>query len=244
MKPLQVVATLARASGRPRRRVLLACLTFLGIPLAFATGAEAAAPTLGGSVVQIAPPASVVPGALESNSQIRFFKERSAILLNQSITVEITQPSIVDQVVDLTPGQIAANQLVDSYFLHTDTLAGSGIVTFQGSVVFDAPVLGILVLGSSLDATDAVLGSPSTAYFSPSNIYRGFDGPDFSTSSDAVRDLVQLSLDRRTITLQLRTEAFTDQVRVITAVVPEPTSLALAAGCLLWGTGAQRRRGS
>jgi hypothetical protein len=210
-----------RIANGPR---LIACLSLFAASLVFAANAESSAPPISGMVELIAPPPSVALNALESNSVVRFFAEQTNLLLNQSVSVDITQPGIVDHLVNLTPGQIAANQLVNSYFFDADTLPGSGILTFQGSVMFDEPVLGILIRGESLNATDAILGSPSTAYF-PNNQYRGFDGPDFSSSSEAVRDLVQLWPDGRTVSFQLHSEAYTDQFRVITASVPEPASV-------------------
>src|SRR4051812_41512412 len=211
----------ARIAIGPR---LTACLSLFAASLGFAANAESSAPPISGMVELIAPPPSVALNALQSNSFVRFFTEQTNLLLNQSVSIDITQPSIVDHAVNLTPGQIAANQRVNSYFFDADTLPASGILTFQGSVMFGEPVLGILIRGESLDATDTILGSPSTAYL-PNNQYRGFDGPDFSSSSDAVRDLVQLWPDGRTISFQLHTESYTDQFRVITASVPEPASV-------------------
>jgi hypothetical protein len=219
----------------------VACLFVFGASLILVANAESSPPPISGMVELIAPPPSVGLNALESNSFVRFFNEQTGLLLSRNISVDITQPSIVDHVVNLTPGQIAANQVVDSYFFDADTLPGSGITTFQGSVVFDTPVLGILVRGASLDATDAVFGSPSTMYL-PNNEYRGFDGPDFSSSSEAVRDFVQLWPDGRTVSFQLRTNIYTDQIRVITASVPEPASIG-GIGVLLAVLVSSRRRG-
>lgn len=227
MKSLRAVirSALSRANYVARRRVLISFLFVLGGPLVVVRHAESAGPSVSGNVEQIAPPASVVLGALESNSFVRLFDERTTVLLNQNVSVDITQPSTVGNSSDLTPGIISANQLIDSHLLHADPVGG-GPVTYQGSVTFDRPILGLLVQANTLTATDSVLGSLSTVY-NPT-IDRGFEWP----STTVVGDMVQLSPDFRTITFVLKATSQYDQIRVITASVPEPSSIVLGLGCL------------
>ncbi len=246
MKPLTVVTSSGpmRVGRFSRRQVILICLVCLAAPLDFTSKAESAVLTVSGNVVQIAPPLSVVQDALESNTVVQLFAEQTAILLNQNISVDITQPGAVNNASNLTPGLIAANQLVDSYLLHSDAIGvGNPIVTFQGSVTFDQPILGIIVQYFKLDATDSILGWPTTQYF-PTTPNRGFDGEGYYATAFAVRDTLQLSTDFRTISFVLRTASQSDQIRVVTASVPEPTTIALTGGCLALGLAWRGRRDS
>jgi hypothetical protein len=211
-------------------------LSLAGGSLVCVRPAESAAPATSGNIETITPPASVAANALESDSVARFFRERSAFLLNQNISVDITQPGTVGNSIDLTPGIISANQLIESYLLHADPVGpGSPPVTYQGSVTFDFPILGLLVQTNTLTVADGLLGSASTNYNPPGA--RGFEWP----STAIVGDMVELSPDFRTVTFVLKATSQYDQIRVITSV-PEPTTLALAAGCLLCGIAAHRRR--
>jgi hypothetical protein len=220
--------TLGSSNCFPRRQGMLACLLFLFTSLGFLSRVESAGGSVSGNVEQIAPPPSVVLGALESNTFVRFFSERTGILLNQNVSADITQPGFVGNLSGLTPGVISANQFVDSYLLHADAIGnGRPIPTYQGSVIFDRPILGILVQPTSLSATDSNLGSPLTTY-NPATGNRGFEWP----STSAVGDSIQLSADLRTITIVLKSESQYDQIRVITTGVPEPASLTLAACCV------------
>jgi hypothetical protein len=217
----------------------VAVLLLFGTSLAAVQPAISAGPTSGGSVQPIAPPASVADSALESNSFVRFFNEKTAFLLNQNVSADITQPGTVGNSVDLTPGIISANQLIDTYLLHADPVGpGNPAVTYAGTVTFELPILGLLVQTNSLNVTDGVLGSPSTIYTPAGS--RGFEWP----SSLAVGDIVQLSADFRTITFVLKATSQYDQIRVITTGVPEPSAIALAAFCLVLASTAWRRRGS
>jgi hypothetical protein len=216
---------LARAGCFSHPHTRLICLCFIIGSLLIAQSAESAGGSVSGNVEQIAPPPSVVLGALESNSFVRFFAERTANFLNQDVSADITQPSIVGNLSDLTPGVVSANQLVDSYLLHADAITDEQpSVTFHGSITFDRPILGILVRGPALSATDSNLGSPLTAYI-PAEFNRGLE----LSSMSPVGDSLQLSADFQTITFVLKSGALYDQIRVITASIPEPSTLALVA---------------
>ena len=213
----------------PGARRVLACFVLLGGLRLFVLDAQSAGLLTTGNVEQIAPPASVTSGSLESSSFARVFAERTEFQLSQNILVDVTQPGFADHVIDLTPGQILANQIVDSYLLHADRITGgTPLVTFEGSVTFDRPILGAIVTTERLNATDSILGSPTTDYTPPAQ-FRGFDGPDFSVSAEAVRDSLQLSADYRTIDFLFRSATFCDQVRIITLAVPEPTLAAIVS---------------
>ena len=168
----------------------------------------------------IAPPPSVVLGALEDDLLTRVFLEQSALILGSDVDADVTSPGVVDEAADLTPGTILSGTRVDSYLFHFDPLSGSG--ASGGSVTFNRDILGILVQTSSLDATDALLGALATTY--QLDDFRGVEGPGFETEGITVNDIVTLSADFRTVRFDFSTTSRLDEIRVITAV-PEPAAL-------------------
>jgi len=184
-----------------------------------------------GSVLIIAAPPSVAKSQLTSDTATHLFVEQSSLTLGQDVTVDVTATGIVDTADDLTPGSILTGSVVDSYLLSANKFSpGRGVFQYSGEVTFDVLVLGVIVTGDTLDATDAILGADITSYL-PSNAFRGFDGPTFSASPSAFADLLEISADRRTVSFDFRTGIFNDQIRIITAAVPEPTSITLALFC-------------
>lgn len=186
-----------------------------------------------GAFVEISPPASVLLGDLESNTEIFAFAEMLGIDL-ESLEVDITLPGFYDELADLTPGVIFPETPVDVFFAHADPVGAENFVQFIGSITFDQDILGVIVLTSNLDATDDGLGHPGTQY--PTGLIRG-RGMDFAGANF---DFITLSEDRRTITVDWRARHSVDQIRIITAV-PGPGGLVLLVGAGLVGVRRRRR---
>ncbi len=192
-----------------------------------------------GSVSLIAPPASSVEGALESNVQIFLFAEQADVTLGAALGIDVDTPGTYDNsnIPSLGGSQVPAGTRVDSYFLHYD--AASGNPTSAGSVSFDTDILGVVVYAATLEASDGSLGAPGTTYIpAGTDANRGLDfGPDAFT----------LSADLRTLSLSIRENSNrVDQVRVVVAspgaLAPEPgTALLLGAGLLGLALVGQRR---
>jgi hypothetical protein len=177
-----------------------------------------------GAVTVISPPTSVVQGQTESDTQVFAFFERTR-LLTSLLTVNIDSPGFYDATLDLpTPSPvIAPGTRVDSYLVHFDAV-GSQRVELTGSITFDVPVLGIMVNNLLMVQSDPILGNSSTAYPQTD----GFRGLDFDFA-----DTIAFSSDRKTVDLALVTNAFVDQIRIVTATsIPEPNSLLLLATAL------------
>lgn len=206
-----------------------ACATLLAALVSFGTGASAGVASTSANVDIIAPPPSVVVGALESNDRVKLFNEKSSHALSAPLFVDVTQTGSA-----ITPGNIATGTVVDSWFLHADPVGGS-VRTYQGFVTFDTPVLGIILRDGSLDLSDAELGAAGTTY--PFQVaYRGYE---FNGN-----DLFALSADRLTVRFTAVTSTVVDQMRIVTeaAPVPEPGSMILAGVGLSSIAGLRRRR--
>ena len=160
-----------------------------------------------GAVVEIAPPPSVVHGAFESNTEIRAFNEAQNLTLPVDIAVNISAPGIYDDWADLTPATIPAGTVVSSHFLHLDPVGTTTAVDLEGSVTFNADIIGVIVVDNDLDNSDDTLGATGTQY--PINDHRQLE-------LQIHPDRVTLDPDLRTLTVRFYTYDKVDQIRVIT----------------------------
>jgi hypothetical protein len=157
------------------------------------------------------PPPSVQPGDLESKSAIFAFQERQMVTLSTNTNVDITRPGTYSNFGSLSPGAIPAGTVVDSYFIHSSTLANApNGVRLKGFVTFAQPILGLLVLDNSLNNTDGILGSAGTLY-PTGTLHRGFENDG---------DSLTLSADKRTVFIAIAVAEPGDQLRVLTSASP------------------------
>jgi hypothetical protein len=191
----------------PRKGVLVRFLGVLAVLAAVgASTAVAAITSTSGAVVKIPPPASVVDGALESDTEIRAFDEQQCVTLASDLQLDVTPGG--------GPGVVPAGTSVSSQFLHFDPTGGS-LVTLSGSITTDAPVLGVITSAANLNASDS-LGAPGTTY--PSNAQRGLEPPG---PAPADGDSAAISASN-TVTVSLKDQFHFDQIRVISECPPPP----------------------
>ncbi len=170
------------------------------------------------------PPPSVLLGALKSDTQLVAFQESSNLTLSQNVRVDITIAGTYQSDNSLAPGTISAGTEVDSYFLHSQPVHQPQV--YVGSITFSTPILGVIVLDAGLDRTDALLGAPGTLY-PTGNVGRGLE-------LSPTEDYVSLSSDLKTLSVHFTTHTDIDEVRILTAAVPEPASLILAVPALVF----------
>jgi hypothetical protein len=112
---------------------------------------------------------------------------------------------------DLRPGSIPLGTCIDSHFLHADRPGlgspTSGVI-YEGSVTFDAPILGVIVTTSSLVASDVDPG------LSPTTLYDATPTRGLELDTQADEFTINLSTNRVQFMFDVRTTM--DQIRVIT----------------------------
>jgi hypothetical protein len=81
-----------------------------------------------------------------------------------------------------------------------------------GQVTFDRTIIGLIASSKNLDATDELLGHPRGDYV---KARRGIEPPRSTDPPDSGRDVVVLSTDRRTLSLDLSAGTAVDQIRVV-----------------------------
>lgn len=123
---------------------------------------------LGGSgniVVMDPPPVSVVFNTpeVEDLTRIFAFKERESCELGADVTVDIAEPGYYTNNYGAKPKVISAGTMVDSYFLHYDSVGNQNTQT-TGWVGVPEDIIGLIVTDGRLDASDNILGHPGTVY--------------------------------------------------------------------------------
>jgi hypothetical protein len=177
-----------------------------------------------GAMTEIAPPASVVVGALESSTTIFAFDEGvSPVPLSPDLFFDHVGPGSFEG----TPPPfflMPKGALLHSYLVHFDPV-GATPTTLTGSITFDPSetIIGLQAHTPLLYSTDGFFGLGSVTYpASGSDLDRGFD--TFIT----VDDTGSVAIDLNSVSFTLKAELGVDEVRLFT-VVPEPASAALLA---------------
>lgn len=172
----------------------------------------------------VSPGPNFVPGRYEDSEHILVFPERSHVVLESDIDVNVTEPGQYARVRRQDKRPIAAGQAVRSYLLQLNpigefTREESDHARVIGQITIDRPILGLIGRTTLLTRTDALLGHPLGNY---GMARRGIEPPRPEDQSDSGRDIVTLSLDRHTLSLDLSASSAVDQIRVIVAESAPP----------------------
>lgn len=207
---------------RTMRRVALraACPALIGAAmcLSAAQHAHAAIASVTGAMTPIAPPPSLVIGALESSTAMFIIDEGTSFVPPAPLFVDGFGPGP-----QFPAGPLAvlpAGLPIHTYIVHFDPVGG-GFATVSGSVTFDPGeiIVGLAMHTPYLDATDGFpIGLPAVIY-PTGDLDRGFETLPGTDTGFIAFDLNSVSFD-------LFAELGIDQVRIFTTI-PEPASAAL-----------------
>jgi len=165
----------------------------------------------------VSPGPDFVPGLYENSEHILVFLERSHVRLNSDLEVNVTEPGQYVRVRRKDKHPVTAGQTIRCYLLQLDpigefTRAESDEARVIGQITFDRPILGLIGKTSLLNQTDKLLGHPLGNY---GETRRGIEPSRPEHLPDSGRDIVTLSRDRRTLSLDLSASSAVDQIRVI-----------------------------
>lgn len=160
-------------------------------------------------------------GLLQSNTDIFVLPEGYARILSEPIRVNVTSPGKVRFAADLTTADIPSGKRVKSFLLQFRPLdqrdeAGppqlqpnpNELKRIVGEITFNRPVLGLIVVGDDLRASDGLFSKRGGQF--PQK------GRALELSGTPRDDTITLSDDRRTVKLDLAAFGiFGDHVRVI-----------------------------
>ncbi|MCY2942828.1 MAG: fibronectin type III domain-containing protein [Planctomycetota bacterium] len=163
--------------------------------------------TLKGEGLAINAPSTVAVNKLEDANYAKLFAEKTGVVITP-FNVDASRPGNYAASTDFTPSTILQGTLINSYYLHADvTGTPTTAKHMKGSITFDLPILGIISTDANLNASD-LFGSSSTVY------------PKSGRASDVKSDFFSISADRKTLTYDLQTAPFSDDLRIITAAIP------------------------
>ena len=165
----------------------------------------------------VSPGPGFVPGRYEDSERILVFLERSQVLLKSDLDVNVTEPGQYIRVRRRDKHAIDAGQVIRSYLLQLNpigefTRKEVGGARVIGQITFDRSILGLIGGTSQLIRTDELLGHPLGDY---RDTRRGIEPTRPDDLPDSGRDNVTLSLDRRTLSLDLSASSAVDQIRVV-----------------------------
>jgi hypothetical protein len=181
----------ARAHAPRRWKLVIATLAVA------TTAASAAIVATAPAFTQIAPPAAVVLGALQSDVDLFAFNERQCF--------QLPVPLQTDN------GVIPKGTLVSSHFLHGDPV---NTLLLDGRVLFNGPILGVISTTLLLDASDATCGAAGVVYPTGTEINRGLEvgQPDgYAIIAGGFGIVARMDIPPA---------SFSDQIRVITRCCP------------------------
>lgn len=170
-----------------------------------------------GNATVVSPPSSVVNSGTGTESIV--FAEQSGVL-SSSISVDASEPGSYGNfgAGSLTPGTIAAGTDVSSFYLHSWFSTDLSGTIYSGSITFATPILGVEALDASLVSTNAILGLPTTTYYTT----QAGQGFELFTQID------QFTISGDTLSYKDETFGAPDDLRIITAAAvptPEPSSV-------------------
>jgi hypothetical protein len=141
----------------------------------------------GGAAVIAEPPADIRLGRWQSNTEIRVWFERERFLVEDQ-TLNHVNTGLVTSGVPRVSGILSAGTPVQSYMIRLETVTNNP-VELSGYVVFDSPILGVIIGKPLLDSSDPVLSRPGVTYNTNDNRGLEFNGtPDaFTISADRLR---------------------------------------------------------
>jgi len=174
----------------------------------------------------VSPGPEFVPGLYEDSEHILVFLERSHVRLNSDLEVNVTEPGQYIRVRRKDKYPVTAGQMIRSYLLQLNpigefTRSEADSARVIGQITFDRPILGLIGKTTLLIGTDELLGHPLGNY---GETRRGIEPSRPEDLPDSGRDIVTLSRDRRTLSLDLSASSAVDQIRVIVSesTVPHP----------------------
>lgn len=193
----------------------------------FSNQASASIISTTGAMTETFAPISFIEGDTESATEILILDEGISFLL-----VDIFVNAVgagLHSGSSGAPVAIPSGSLVQTYLVHFDPV--SGVTTLSGGVFFEPgeTIIGIQTHTPWLDGSDAAVGDPMATYPTGLLEFRAFETLPGT-------DMVSISGGLDSASFTLWAELGIDEARIVTTVVPEPsTSVLLMLGLAIFG---------
>ena len=165
----------------------------------------------------VAPGPEFVPGRYEDDTRILVFLERRHVVCQADFNVDLVEPGQYQRLHRSEQHRVPAGTEVCSYLIQLDPVGrlaknATHRPRVIGQVTFDRPVVGLIASSTKLNETDDLLGHPHGDYV---KVRRGIEPPRSTVPRELGRDVVILSPDRRTLSIDLSAGTAIDQIRVV-----------------------------
>ncbi len=149
---------------------------------------------------------------------LQVFIERSNVLLKEDLPVDFNRQQSWPHS-GTGKYQVRSGQRVDVYYLNLDSF-GKSRLDIRTTIDFGRPILGVIAAGETLEQTDPLFASPDTKY--PTSSYREGSNDSLPRGLDVLNDddWAWVERDGQTLRLDIGTEHYVDQVRVLVEAIP------------------------
>lgn len=145
---------------------------------------------------------------IRSDSKIFVLPDKFQTVLSQPLNLNITEPGAYRLASELTPSEVPAGKQLRSFLLHFHPQSTGSHSRVEGSITFDRPVVGLVVLQNELAAWKKAT--------SPNRLDKIKESRQLELTGRPTGDSVTLSKDRHTVEVSLAVpKRFSDLVRVI-----------------------------
>ena len=162
------------------------------------------------TLVVASPPANLQIDKHVSDKCMFLFPEREEVVVGEDGV-------LVDESRSGNPATLPEGSVLSSFIVHADKI-GSTLesVPLKGSHTFEDEVVGLVLTGDNLEASDVDFGIPRPTHdpgldYEPDSDLRGVDD-----------DQVSIQPDGHTVVFDLHVSGAIDEVRVLTGTVPDP----------------------
>ena len=218
------VATMAKASAKGaqgKRKLTLAAKKSDDVSYHRMASYNSGVVKTSGPVRFVAGKPNQAIGQYEHNKNLFVFRERAGLWLEEPVEVDVARPGSY-RTLDTEATVTAARIAVRSYLLHFNPVGnqieneGKPGRPVKAAVTFDEPVVGIILNGERLKATDEGFAMDVTKYRTGG---RAMDSPTEEVLKNESKgknaDRVILSGDRKTVRVDWRASTGMDEVRVL-----------------------------
>ena len=171
---------------------------------------------LKGKIVYQAPGLPNDPYLYGDLNNILVFAERESIILEESLQVDMVEPGRYSRFRGENTGKLSDGAIVDSYLIQFypkfETEGRKKV--HRGTIQFGGEVLGLIARSATLQHSDIMFGFPVDIE-NDTNQERRAEGTTSERRGLEAKDVIELSGDRRTLTVTLHSGKDRDQLRVL-----------------------------
>lgn len=149
-------------------------------------------------------------------NNILVFAEREAVILKENLTVDMAEPGRYSRFRGEKTGELPVGEIVDSYLIqfYPKFETEGRRKVHRGTIQFGGEVLGLIARSATLQNSDILFGYPVDSENDVNQVRRA-EGTTSELRGLEAKDVIEISGDRRTVSITLRSGNDRDQLRVL-----------------------------